>query len=647
MASWYAARYAGSGALSALCPWDIRADRGLSAGGSYLVSWEYQRNLLSTPGVPSFLEDLYQGRFRWDLLQPFPEQEMADRHAGDEVIRDLGSLLRTVDPAWVDLNRRLPEGFLDELKARRFHRLRLPREIGGLGLSEYNTFRLLEAASSWSVPVALVMAIETAVGLAPYLSRLREGPLRDYLLGRLADGVMSAAADTEPSGAANFTRDTTAVPARGGYLINGEKIHIGNAPIADVFSVTATLRENGRQEPRLFFVEAGSPGFRVESSHEFMGIKGFPNGRLLLDDVYVPRERLFQEDRVDVEYQITPQSTRMLTIGRLYLITAPSLALARQCLRWCRDFIGRRRVNGRPLAGYLEIQRLVSLSLAEVFAIESVAQWCLLSDRARRPVSTSLEQISAKNIGSVTAWRIIDRTMSLLAGEGFETAASKQARHAPPLPLERAFRDARNFRISGGVDFQIDNWAACMSIFSYYYPHPTALVAAGPAEASLPSAGTARLSAANHDHLAFVAAQVRRLGEECRRLSRLYPDSSELFAQEDKMIRLSEIANELLTMALVLARAAHLARQDRDEAQPLADVYCGAARHRVAALWQQLAQAVGPAASEMAAEWMSGKKLEFLLGDTLPDQASIQETYRRLSRQEAHSATGTHGDCAG
>src|SRR5690606_16706160 len=154
-------------------------------------------------------------------------------------------------------------------------------------------------------------------------------------------------------------------------------------------------------------------------------------------------------------------------LGRMYLIAAPSLAIGRLCLHWSRDFVNRRYVDGRNLGGYDEIQRMVAASLAEVFAMEAVTAWSLLGEGAPR-LNVKFEQNAAKNIASVTCWRVAERTMSLLAGEGFETAASKARRGAAPLPLERFYRDARNLRISGAVDFQMDNWTARLFIFSYY-----------------------------------------------------------------------------------------------------------------------------------------------------------------------------------
>jgi len=80
-----------------------------------------------------------------------------------------GGYALNVDPDQVDAGGRLPDGLIDALRAGGFLRLQLPPDESGLGLSGYNAFRVLEAAASWSVPVCLVLAIETAVGLGAFL----------------------------------------------------------------------------------------------------------------------------------------------------------------------------------------------------------------------------------------------------------------------------------------------------------------------------------------------------------------------------------------------------------------------------------------------------------------------------------------------
>src|SRR5688572_9814061 len=108
----------------------------------------------------SVLQAMYAGTVRWDLLTPFPEQDPADRLAGDEAVVVLTELLRRrIDPEAVELSARLPDGFVGELQDAGLLRLMIDPELGGLGLSWLNACRVVEVAASWSMPVAFLLAI--------------------------------------------------------------------------------------------------------------------------------------------------------------------------------------------------------------------------------------------------------------------------------------------------------------------------------------------------------------------------------------------------------------------------------------------------------------------------------------------------------
>ncbi|MBH1934822.1 acyl-CoA/acyl-ACP dehydrogenase [Streptomyces sp. AV19] len=573
------------------------------------------RNAASDPDRPSFLEELYQGRFRWDLLRDFPVQDPGDARAGDRLVEELADLLRErVDPDELDARRAMPEGLPEELGARGYFALQAGPGTGGRGASHYNTFRAVEAAARVSTPVALSLAIENALGASAFLPVVPEGPLRELLAGVVRRGGRSASADSEPEGAANQRRTTTATRIEGtdDYLLNGRKVFVGHAPVAEVVSVTATVREDDAERVRIFFVRTDSPGVTSGAWHEYMGIKGFPNGRLEFDDVRVPGSQMLVEADSGHVIRQTPATARLVTRGRLHLIAAPALAVARLCAGWSRDFAERRIVDGRPLSDYEEVQRQLADTLAETFAIESLAQWCLLPDDQDRGLNLRYEQTAAKNAASLLGWAIADRTTSLLAAEGYETAASKRDRGAPPIPLERFVRDLRNLRISGGVDFQIDNWIGRLSILSYYYPEPdhaAELLTDGPAP--LDTDGTV-LSPRNLGHLRTVAAEVHRFGRTCLELSRSHPVKDELLAKERTLVLLAGIARELLCASVVLARASALSAAGDDGGQALADVFCVSALQRADDLRRRLHAAPGPDFAAVSDAWTSGAGFTFL-----------------------------------
>ncbi|MFI6499009.1 acyl-CoA dehydrogenase family protein [Nonomuraea typhae] len=554
---------------------------------------------------PSVFEELFLGRVRHDLLTPFPAQDSADRLTGDAQMERLAVLLRErIDPEAVELSGRLPGGAVEALRDAGFLAMTLDPAIGGLGLSQVNAFRLVHLAASWCTAAAFALGVGNGFGSGSYLAVLPPGPLKDMISARVAAGLVSGGADAEPGGTANRARATTAVPVEGGYLISGQKVFIGNAPVADLMDVSATLA--GTSRVRLFFVDTRSPGFVVSARHEFMGLRGAAIGAVRLDDVLVPEWALMPEEgdgwrmRPDAPAAEGPDLAG-LAVGARHLVIAPvALALARSCLRWSREFVSRRAVDGRGLGSYDEIQRVLAESAADVYAIESVATWGLLGG-AGAP-----ELTAAKNLVSRACWRVADRTVSLMGGEGYETSRSKRRRGAVAAPVERAFRDARALRVAGGVDFMLDAWSAQPALVRCYAgADPAADAGAGGVGGVGVGIGGAGVG------VGVVEEQARMLAAACAHLVKAHP-REELFERQRTVRLLGRIAGELLGMAVVQARSASTstnppavpaashdagpaASHGADAAashggDPIAGLAVTGARHRLAGLWARLAE---------------------------------------------------------
>lgn len=589
------------------------------------------RNIFTSPVWPSFLEELYQGRFRWDLIHPYPEQTDVDRQLGDRTVAELKAFLtERLNPTAVDERAELPPGFLDELRARGYLKLQLAPELGGLDLSDLNAYRVIQTAASWSAPVNLVLAVQNAIGVGALLPYLPEGELRALLSAQLAAGAISGFADTEPSGAANVVRQTVAelTPDGQHYELTGEKLFIGNAPVSELMivsaSVTTVVDGKSKSQVRLFFVETRAPGFRIIETQQYMGLRGFPNGAISLDRVRVPASWMFQEPGDSTGERLTPTTTLVVLRGRLYLIAASAEAMAVQCLRWCKDFLVTRKVDGLPLGRYQEIQQLMATSISETFVLEAVTRWILLQMDAAtqgtpRPVNVTFEQNVSKNISSTLAWSILDRSMSILAAAGYETAPSKEARGAAPIPLERFYRDARSQRISGGVDFLLSYWTSQQVIFTYYYPPPSDVAAIESDDPPPAELRAIYLSAKNLEHLHYAAHTTKRFARLCLRLSRENPDSSTLFAQEHRLILINQIANDLFCMSLGLSRADHVISQgDRnDSTQDIIDVFCTAARARIDNAFCEIDRPRAPNFANVSDRWLYSEQLEWLVRDVI------------------------------
>ncbi|SNQ50078.1 Acyl-CoA dehydrogenase [Frankia canadensis] len=569
----------------------------------------------STPatGGRSFVASLDSGRLRWDRVAPFPAEDPVQRRRADEIVERVGAFVEArIDPEEVDGTAALPDGFVEELRERGFLSLRQSAEIGGHDLSAYGAFRVVTRAVSWSAPVGQLLGVQN--GVAPFeLARsLPAGAVRDLLEQRITERAIGGWADTELIGQNNSRPALTGYLTEDGsaYLLRGHKTFIGNGPLAELVAVTG-LAATGEGEPRIavFFADTRQPGLTVQA-HEFVGAKGLPVGALTFDNLRVPREHVLLVGEENP--QAAPQTRAMGIVGRMYSTSGPALAIGRLCLQWSREFVSRRFIDGRNLGEYDLIQRIVATSLADVFATESVLQWSLigpgLADRW-------FELVWSMNVSRAANWRIVDQTVSLLGGEGIETARSKRRRGAQPLPVERFFRDARLIRTIGNVDFQVDNITGRQYLARFYGPEADRIgSAATGGEDTLAFAASADLSPANLEHLGALGEETRRFAAATRQLVRRYPDPRELALHEQSLVLISRIASELYTAAVTLARASHLASDDGGASQGLADVYLTEARHRVEALWRRLAPAIAePDHAKISRDWLAGASFDQLL----------------------------------
>jgi alkylation response protein AidB-like acyl-CoA dehydrogenase len=121
---------------------------------------------------------------------------------------------------------------------------------------------------------------------------------RKYLPGLCRGDLVGAHAMSEPdSGSDAFSLRTRALRRGNGYVLNGSKTFVTNAPVCDVALVFATI-DPGRKMLGVtgFLIEAGTAGFSVSGHIDKMGLRTSPMGEVVLDECYVPEEnRLGQE----------------------------------------------------------------------------------------------------------------------------------------------------------------------------------------------------------------------------------------------------------------------------------------------------------------------------------------------------------------
>ncbi|WP_224360625.1 acyl-CoA dehydrogenase family protein [Hyalangium versicolor] len=570
----------------------------------------------TTAPAPGFLQSLSQGVFRWDLIYPYPAQPEQDRIKGDAFAIEFEAFLKEhLDPAEIDRTWKLPADLIPLLREAGYLKLQLsPEGFGGLGLSNANLQRAIELAGSWCSPVALMLIIQNAAGAAAFLDYIQDVPTRLKYAQRVKDGAMGSIATTEPQGASNFIYKTTATLSEDGksYIIDGEKLYISNGQVAELFAVSASIIVPGNPLPQgtLFMVERTMPGFSIASNLDFMGNHGLYNAYLRLDQVRVPVENM-----IGGIGQVGTIAGNVLLKARLYFAPTMALADSKLAMQWARDFVRLKVIDNQPLAHYQATQIVMGQLAANTYAVESMLDWIVLHmDMNAQPgavqVDVSMEQNAAKNFGAEAGWRNLDMTYQLMAGVGYETAQSKEARDFPPFPLERIYRDARVQRIFGGTT-EFVNITQGKLIFLPYF-QPTGAPPAAPDAAPKPP-GVGGLSARNQEHLAYVAQEVHHFGKVSAELLQKYPDVIQFFSQEAMLEVAGQLTTELFAMSACLSRAATLGEAQDGTLQTLTDVYCTAARDRVRELFRALSSRVPPSYKALSDSFMDSTRLDWLL----------------------------------
>lgn len=354
-----------------------------------------------------------------------------------EVLRDF--IRREVMPAeaGIDESDEIPGRLIAQAKEMGLYGYALPAEFGGLGLSVRQQV-LVTMELGYTSP-AFRSLFGTNNGIAGQVLVLAgTEEQRKQWLPRLASGeVVASFALTEPDAGSDPSRLVTSAAADGdGWVIDGLKRYITNAPAADIFMVFARtdLAAPPGKGIGVFVVPARLDGVSVAAKDHKMGQAGAWTADVSFSGVRVPRNALVGE----VAAAGYSTAMRSLAHGRL-IIAALCAGVAARLIDESVTYARERSQGGHPIADYQLVQAMLADSQTEYMAARAL----VLDAAARYDAGTDqrLAPSAAKYFASEAVGRIADRAVQIHGGSGYMRG----------VPVERLYRDVRLFRIYEGT----------------------------------------------------------------------------------------------------------------------------------------------------------------------------------------------------
>lgn len=416
----------------------------MSAGkAAALELAESSRDPLDERG--SFASNLFIGRYDFDRIFPWPEQSAEDKAAGEAFLAELSAYLRdNVDADEIDRTGEIPQKNIDDLFAMGAFAIKVPKQYGGLGLSQVNYGKAAMLLGSWDANLTALVSAHQSIGVPQPLLIFGTEEQKAKYLPRVSRKEISAFALTEMnagSDPANMSLRADLSEDGTEWILNGEKLWCTNlikAGVLVVMAKTPPKMVNGKERKQIsaFIVDVDYPGVEITYRCHFMGLRALYNGIVKFTNVRVPRENMIAKEGQGLKVALTTLNTGRLTIP------AACVGLSKRLVEICRKWAKERVQWGAPIGQHSAIAGKIAEMAANTFAMEAIT-FLTSANVDKKAGDLRIETAMCKMWCTEMTWKIADDAMQVRGGRGYETAQSLAGRGEEAIPVERFLRDCR------------------------------------------------------------------------------------------------------------------------------------------------------------------------------------------------------------
>lgn len=393
---------------------------------------------------PSFAKMLYFGVFDTSRVFPYPQispQEKVKSEAFAEKVRVFAET--KIDPVKNDKEGSIPDSVIRGLGDLGLLGMTIPKEYGGLGMSQYAYCRAMEELSKRCSSTALFVNAHQSVGLKALLLFGTDEQRKRWLAPVARGEELAAFSLTEPnagSDAAGIETRAVYIPEKKCYRINGIKQWTTNGSIAKIITVMAKTEietPQGKQDKiTAFLVTPDMSGFEVTAaSLDKVGMRGSTTSNLAFHNLDVPEENILGPIGAGLRVCLTVLDYGRTTFGAT--CTGTAKVLLEKAIHHAKT----RYQFKKPLASFPLIKKKLATIAGLVYAMDATTYLTAgLLDSHEKDIM--LEAAMLKVFASEALWEIIYETMQIYGGRSFFTDE----------PLERMMRDGRLNMIGEGAN---------------------------------------------------------------------------------------------------------------------------------------------------------------------------------------------------
>lgn len=336
----------------------------------------------------------------------------------------------------LDENNEFPHDFVAKMKEAGLMGLPYEKEYEGAGDDVLAYAIAVEELSRVDGGIGVILSAHTSLGTYPIAAYGNEEQKKKYLNDLASGRKIGAFGLTEENAGSDAAgTETTAVKEGDHYILNGKKIFITNAPVADTYVVFASTNpEKGTRGISAFIVEKGMEGFTFSDHYNKMGIRSSSTAELHFKNVKVPAENL-----LGLEGQGFKIAMSTLDGGRIG-IAAQALGIAQGAYEDALEYAKERIQFGAPIAA----NQGISFKLADMATKLEAARLLVYkaAEMKQNHEPYSVNAAMAKMYASDIALEVVNDALQIFGGNGYLKG----------MGVERRYRDAKITTIYEGTN---------------------------------------------------------------------------------------------------------------------------------------------------------------------------------------------------